>query len=73
MVVANFLASESFAIAPVCIGPVMIVLETSNKTNVILNSTTFDLYISEYYTFKGQHFENGLPCAYQAIGNILSL
>ena len=73
LVVANVLVSESFAVAALCIGPVMMILETSNKTKVILNSTTFDLCINEHYTFKGQSFENGLPCVFQAIGNILSL
>ena len=43
MVVVNVLVLESFAVATVCIGPVMMILETSNKTDVILNSTTFDL------------------------------
>ena len=43
MVVANVLVSESFAVAAVCIGPVMMILESSNKTDVILSSTTFDL------------------------------
>ena len=50
----------------------MIFLKASNKTNVILCSATFYLYVNgKLFTFKCQSLENGLSCIFQAIGNII--
>ena len=69
MVAANFLVLESFVLAAVQVGQVMMFLQTSNKTNGILCSATFCLYMNG----KGQSLENGLCCIFQARGNILNL
>ena len=65
--------SESFVLAAVRVGQVNMFLQTSNKTNVILCSATFYLYMNgKVFTFKGQSLENGLSCLFQAVGNILN-
>ena len=46
MVAASFLVSVSFVLAAVHIGQVTMFLQTSNKTNVILCSATFYLYVN---------------------------
>ena len=44
--VTNFLVLESFVLATMHVGQVMMLLQTSNKTNVILYSVISYLYIS---------------------------
>ena len=46
LVVANFLMPEFFVFASVHLGVVTMFLQTSNKTNIILCSATFYLYMS---------------------------
>ena len=71
--VQTSLVSESFVLAAVHVGQVTMFLKTSNKTNIILCSATLYLYMNEKcYALKGQSLENGLPCIFQAIGNILN-
>ena len=71
LVVANFLVSESFALAVVHRGQLSMVLTTSNRTKAVLCSATFCLSVEKCYTLKGQSPENRLPCIFQATGNIL--
>ena len=71
LVVANFSVLESFVFAVVHIGLVTTFLQTSNKTNIILCSATFYIYMKNYYTFQSQSLKDRLSCIFQAIGNIL--
>ena len=46
LVVANFLVSDSFVLVAVHLGQVTMFLQTSNKTNAVLCSATFYLYMN---------------------------
>lgn len=59
MIVTNFLESESLVLIAMHIGQFMMFLETANKTNVILCSVTFYLYVDGL--FKVRAFKIGYP------------
>ena len=70
LVVINFLVPESSVLAAVRVGQVTVFLETSNRTNIILCSAAFYLYMSEkcdnLKVKPGrQSLENGLSCIFQ--------
>ena len=59
MAVADFLVSASFVLAAVHLGQVMVFLQTSNRTNVILCSATLYLYMNGL--FKVRALRRGYP------------
>ena len=76
MVPARPLRAVIILCSSVHLGLIKMFLQTANKTNVILCSATFYLYMNEKcYAFKGQagkqSLEKGLLYQFQAIGNIL--
>ena len=61
----------SFILAIVHVGLVKMFLQTS-KTSVILCSvTSVSMGMGKCCIFKGQSFERGVSCIFQAIGNTL--
>lgn len=72
LVAVNLLVQESLVLAAVHVSLVFMFLLTSNKTHVFLSFLNYYLYINGKMLYlKGQSLENGIPCIFQAMGNIL--
>ena len=74
LVAANFLVLESFVLAAVHVGQVMMFLSTSKRQMLFSGLQLFiSIQKEKYYTLEGQSLECGLSYIFQATGNILIL
>ena len=74
LVVTDFLGSESFVLASVHVGQVILFLCTSSMTDVTLFCSLLNLCMNGKVLYlKSQNLENGLFFIFKAIGSILNL